>query len=93
MINDGIHYNRWQRNQQLKDALQQIIQERNINIPVFLADYKAGINYSDPARKLAANAVIHELQDELIKRTGCKLATARGHVFAWIRSLKPWGSE
>jgi len=91
MINDGIHYNRWQRNQQLKDALQQIIQERNINVPVFLADYKAGINYLDPVRKLAANAVIDELQDELITRTSCELATARGHVSVWIRSLKPWG--
>jgi len=91
MINDGIHYNRWQRNQQLKDALQQIIQERNINVPVFLADYKAGIDYWKPDQKLAADIIIGDLQNELIARTGCELATARGHVSAWIRSLKPWG--
>lgn len=82
--------NRWQRNRQLHDTLKDLILKHDINLPKWRTDFMLGINVSDQEweRRRVAHALYNTLIDELTELTGCKPATARGHVSKLLRHRK-----
>jgi len=90
-INDGVHYSRKARSDELDRVLQEIITRNHVDVVEFSRIYLAryGDWFGDPrAGHMKADLTITALENALQAETGCEISTARGHIAKWLRQFR-----